>query len=136
MLLGKADKGIITRYLIIVTGYSLAQTRRLIQQYTQSGQITVKSTRSNGLKRIYTEADIRLLASTDERHGQPSGPALKKMCERAYHRFDQADYQKLAGISVSHLYNLRSSNIYQRQRCILTKTRPKNAPKRPYRAPP
>jgi len=63
----------------------------------------------------------------DERHGQPSGPVLKKLCERAYQRFGQADYRRLAGISVSHLYNLRASKTYQRQRCILTKTRPKAA---------
>jgi hypothetical protein len=29
---------------------------------------------------------------------------------------------------VSHLYNLRSSKTYQRQRCTLTKTTPKKAP--------
>lgn len=64
----------------------------------------------------------------DERHGQPSGPVLKKFCERAYRRFGQPEYQQLANISVSHLYNLRQSKTYQRQRCTLTKTRPQKAP--------
>ena len=69
----------------------------------------------------------------DERHNQPSGPVLKKLCERAYERFDESKYESLAGIpacagrSVSHLYNLRQSTAYQRQRCLLTKTRPKAA---------
>ena len=125
LLLGKADRGIVTRYLMKVTGYSLAQTKRLIRQYVETGTVLVSPAHRNGFKRAYTEADIRLLASMDERHGQPSGPVLKKLCERAYQRFGQADYRRLAGISVSHLYNLRASKTYQRQRCILTKTRPK-----------
>jgi transposase InsO family protein len=128
MLLGKADRGTIIRYLMKVTGYSLAQTKRLIRQYVKTGTVLVKPSRRNGFKRTYTEADIGLLASMDERHGQPSGAVLKKLCERAYQRFGQAEYQRLAGISVSHLYNLRASKTYQRQRCILTKTHPKVAP--------
>ncbi len=128
MLLGKADKGTLTGYLMKVTGYSLAQTKRLIQQYVNTGTLTVKPARRNGFSRRYTETDIRLLAAMDERHGQPSGAVLKKLCERAYRRFDQTEYQPLAGISVSHVYNLRASKTYQRQRCVLTKTRPTPAP--------
>ena len=127
ILLNKADKGVITRYLIKVTGYSPAQTKRLIRQYVQTGEVTAKLARHNGFKRAYTDADIRLLASMDERHGQPSGSVLKKLCERAYQRFGQTEYQRLAGISVSHLYNLRASTTYQRQRCTLTKTQPTKA---------
>lgn len=64
----------------------------------------------------------------EERHGQPGGPALKKLCEPAYKRFDQMQYQRRANISVSHLYNLRRSKTHQRQRCTLSKTRPNKAP--------
>ena len=128
LLLSKAEKGVITRYLMKVTSYSHAQTKRLIQQYVQTGSVKVKLARRNGFKRTYTETDIRLLAEMDERHGQPSGAVLKKLCERAYQRFGQREYQLLAGISVSHLYNLRRSKTYQRQRCTLTKTRPTKAP--------
>ena len=127
LLLAKADKGLITRYLMKVTGYSRAQTKRLIQQYAKTGTVTVKLARRNGFKRAYTDADIRLLARMDELHNQPSGAVLKKLCERAYERFGQLEYQRLAIISVSHLYNLRASKTYQRQRCTLTKTRPKAA---------
>ena len=128
MLLGKVDKGTVTRYLMKVTGYSPAQTKRLIRQYTETGKVAVKLARHNGFKHTYTEADIRLLAEMDERHGQPSGAVLKKLSERAYERFGQLEFQRLATISVSHLYNLRASKTYQRQRCTLTKTRPKAAP--------
>ena len=125
---GKADKGLITPYLMKVTGYSHAQTKRLIQQYVKIGKVTVKAARRNRFERRYSATDIRLLAAMDERHHQPSGPVLKKLCERAYRQFGQEAYQRLAGISVSHLYNLRQSKTYQRQRCTLTKTRPNKVP--------
>jgi len=123
--LSKADKGLLTRYLMKVTNYSHAQIKRLIQQYVRKGTVTVKPTHRNGFKPKYNKADIRLLAEMDERHNQPSGPVLKKLCERAYTRFNEQAYQRLSEISVSHLYNLRQSKTYQRQRCLLTKTRPK-----------
>jgi len=125
--LGKADKGLITRYLMKVTDYSHAQMKRLIRQYIKKGTVTVKLARRNGFKPKYSKTDIRLLAEMDERHQQPSGPVIKKLCERAWERFDESKYERLAGISVSHLYNLRQSTAYQRQRCVLTKTRPKAA---------
>ncbi len=128
LLLGKAHKGVMTRYLMKITGYSHAQIKRLIRQYAKSGSVKLKLARRNGFNRAYTDSDIRLLASMDETHGQPSGAVLKKLCERAFKRFGQSQYQRLAGISVSHLYNLRASKTYQRQRCTLTKTRPTKAP--------
>ncbi len=123
--LGKADKGLLTRYLMKVTNYSHAQIKRLIQQYIKKGRLTVKVARRNGFKLKYAKADIRLLAEMDERHQQPSGPALKKFCERAWELFDELKYECLASISVWRLYNLRQSITWQRQRCLLTKTRPK-----------
>ena len=128
LCLSKADKGTITRYLMKVTAYSLAQTKRLIQQYTKTGEVNVKLACRNGFQKTYTSADIRLLARMDETHGQPSGPVLKKLCERAYQLFGQTEYQRLSTLSVSHLYNLRQSTTYQRQRCTLTKTQPTSTP--------
>ena len=78
-----------------------------------------------GFARKYTPQDIRLLAAMDERHDAPCGPAVKKLCERAYEVFGQAEYAALTSISVSHLYNLRKSNSYTRQRHHFEKTRSK-----------
>ena len=55
----------------------------------------------------------------------PCGPAVKKLCERACEVFGQAEYTALASISVSHLYNLRKSTAYVRQRCHFEMTRPR-----------
>lgn len=55
----------------------------------------------------YTAADIRLLVRTDALHNTLSGPATKKILERAHHIFGDIAFVRLARISVSHLYNLR-----------------------------
>jgi transposase InsO family protein len=123
--LRKLDKGTMTQYLMKVTSYSKSQIKRLIQQFIKTSDIKIKTACRNGFTCRYTPSDIRLLAEMDERHQQPSGAVIKKLCERAYLQFGQDQYQNLANISVSHLYNLRRSKTYQRQRCCLTKTRPK-----------
>ena len=55
--------------------------------------------------------------------------------ERALLIFGDARYQRIAQISVGHLYNLRHSIGYQRQRQVWTKTRPVTAPIGERRAP-
>lgn len=44
-----------------------------------------------GFAHRYTPEDIRLLAAMDTRHDTPSGPAIKKLCERACHLFGEAE---------------------------------------------
>ena len=123
---GKADKGVLIRYLMKVSGYSRSQVKRLIKHYRETGRLVPRQRTIRGFARRYTKADIRLLAAMDERHNTPNGLTLKKLCERAYEVFGQAEYARLAGISVSHLYNLRQSQTYRRQRHTVEKTRPVN----------
>ena len=125
--LNKGSKCVIVRFLIKITGYSRQQITRLIKQYCVAGKIERQQRIYQGFERLYTAEDIRLLASLDERHNTLSGPATKKLCERAYAIFKQTQYQRLAGISVAHLYNLRKSKPYLRQRYTFEKTRPKVA---------
>lgn len=122
--LGKAEKGLVLDFLQKVSGYSRIQVKRLIQQSRQTGQLHRRQRTVQGFRRIYTLEDIRLLAQTDELHGTLSGPATKKLCERAWARFGQAQFARLAGISVSYLYILRHSTTYQRVRQHFEKTRP------------
>ncbi len=124
LTLGKADRGLIRRYLQQISGYSRAQIARLIKQYRKTGRIQRRQRTVKGFTSKYTRQDIRLLAQLDELHGTLSGPATKKLCERAWQVFKQAEYQRLAGISVSHLYNLRQSTPYARQRGTVNKTHP------------
>lgn len=122
--LGKADKGLLRQYLAKVTGLSRAQLTRLIGQFVEHGAIRDRRGRpAKPFARRYTAQDVRLLAEIDTLHGTLSGPATRKLCERAYHRFGDARYQRLAGISNGHLYNLRQAPAYKDQRGQFTKTR-------------
>ena len=64
------------------------------------------------------------MAEVDVLHDTPSGPAVKKLCERAWLRFGDQSFARLAGISVSHLYNLRKQPDYRKGRIVQEKTRP------------
>jgi len=127
--LPRADKGVVIRYLnlIKVSGYSRQQLTRLINKYRRTGKLQRCQRTVSGFQKKYTEKDIRLLAAMDERHDTPCGAALKKLCERAQEVHGEAEYSRLASISVSHLYNLRKSTTYTRQRRHYEKTKPKRS---------
>ena len=50
----KNDKGIISRFLIKLTGYSRQQLSRLIKQYRKTGYIKHTPARGNGFHQKYT----------------------------------------------------------------------------------
>ena len=125
--LPRPDKGLVIRYLMKISGYSRQQLTRLIAQYRKTGRLKRRQRTVAGFKRKYTQDDIRLLAAMDERHDTPCGQAIKKLCERACEVFGQNEYTTLASVSVSHLYNLRKSIPYRRQRRHFEKTRPKRS---------
>ena len=118
----KRDKGLITRFLMKMTGYSRQQVTRLIKKHKRTGRIEWRPCGDNGFSKRYTNEDVRLLALMDERHETPCGQAIKKLCERAYQLFGENEYQNLSQISVSHLYNLRASKGYKNHRQVFTKT--------------
>ncbi len=124
--LTKRQKGIVIRFLLQVTAYSRQQLTRLIHQYLKAGVVQQRAPHQPaGFKQKYTAVDIALLAEMDERYDTPSGAVIKKLCERAFTVFNERDYENIAAISVSHLYNLRSSNGYQKQRRNFDKTKPR-----------
>ena len=125
--LSKPDKGVVLSFLVHVSGYSRIQVKRLVKTWLKHGQLRPNASAGNGFTRKYTDADRRLLAKLDELHETLSGQATKKLCERAWRLFDLPAYQRLSGISVSHLYNLRHSSTYQRARRKFEKTRSKNS---------
>lgn len=123
----KKEKGLIARYLEQVSGYSPRQVKRLIRQYRKTGHIKRQQRTVSGFKRFYTTQDAVLLAETDTLHGTLSGGATKKICERMLLLYGDTRYEHLAKISVAHLYNLRHSTGYQRQRRQFDKTRSKRS---------
>jgi transposase InsO family protein len=122
--LGRRDKGVVLRYLERTTGYSRQQLTRLVGR-AREGAVLVKGYRApaHGFARKFTPADVALLAETDALHATLSGPATVHLMQRAYARYGDTRYQRLAGLSVSHLYNLRAQAGYQAQRGHWTKTK-------------
>ena len=111
----KAEKGLLRAYLQRTTGFSRAQTARLIAAYRATGRLEDgRKGPGQPFRTRYTRADIVRLAETDALHGTLSGPATIALLRRAYAVFGDASYERLAGISNGHLYNLRRSRTYER----------------------
>jgi transposase InsO family protein len=103
---------------------SRAQTTRLIGQYLEGAPVRVKPYRRHGFTARYQRGDIELLSAVDEAHDVLSGPATQKILYREFHDFGDKRYERLAQISVAHLYRLRSSQAYRRERIDYQRTRP------------
>jgi hypothetical protein len=120
----RAHKGLLRRYGMKMTGLSRAQMTRLIGQFEKTQAVQPTVYRRRRFPRRYTAADVALLVEVDQAHGRLNGPATRQILEREYQVFGQAQYERLATISVAHLYNLRNSAGYRRQRIDYTATRP------------
>ena len=107
-----------------MTGLSRAQVTRLIARYRANGELQPAPYRRHRFPQRYTRADIELLARVDEAHETLSGPATRRILEREYQDHGKPEYQRLASISVAHLYNLRHHQRYRERRLNYTKTRP------------
>ena len=121
----KADKGALKRFLGKTTGLSRAQLTRLAGQYRDTGRIVDRRAGppARPFGRRYTAADVRLLADVDATLGQMAGPATREVMRREHEVFGDERFERLAGISVSHLYNLRASTAYRRKRTTPDLTR-------------
>ena len=124
--LGRADKGLAKRFLAKATGLSRAQLTRLIRQHAETGRIEDRrgGAPAKPFARRYAAVDAVLLAEVDETLGQVCGQATRAVMRREFEVFGDARFERLAGISTSHLYNLRKSRTYERQRVSRTRTKP------------
>ena len=114
--LDKQGKGIVRRFLRAVTTTSRAQLTRLIARWMEERKIVRRPAVRPKFTIRYTAEDIALLAATDAAHEDLSGPALCHILRRELEVFGNQQYQRLAGLSVSHLYNLRNSPAYRKHR--------------------
>jgi hypothetical protein len=125
----KRERGVVLRYLQHTSGYSRAQVTRLVARWQGNRLALTPLAKRYGapslpFARKYTPADVALLVEMDKAHEDVCGPAMACLLQRAYHDYDDARYERLAQLSVSHLYNLRKSNGYQVLRTTFTKTHP------------
>ena len=123
--LDRPSKTLVKRFLAKTTGYSRAQLTRLIRQHRKTGAVADRRDGNQGrpFERVHTPADARLLARVDADLGQMSGLATRAVMRREFHVFGDARFERLAGISASHIYNLRASRTYRTQRTVVVGTR-------------
>jgi len=114
--LRREQRGIVRRFLAKVTGRSRAQITRLIGQWMEVRTIRAKPPSRRRFPARYTDDDARLLAEVDAAHEEMAGPAVRRILRREFEVFSHQEYERLAGISVSHLYNLRHSKAYRKVR--------------------
>jgi hypothetical protein len=120
--LSKEEKGIVRQFLNKVTGLSRAQMTRLIGRWMIHRCIAKKPPQRPSFFRRYTASDIALLARVDAAHGEPSGPALRHLFGRELGVFGNQQFERLAAISVSHIYNLRNGEAYGKLRVRMQHT--------------
>jgi len=134
--LGKPDRGLVLRYLQTTCGYSCAQLKRLVARALK-GERLHKRYRApkQAFARRFMDQDIVLLAAVDRDFGTLSGPATVHLLKRAHDLYADARFERLRTVSVSHLYNLRATPTYQRERVLRTRTQASTNPIGTRRAP-
>ncbi len=125
---GRRVRGLLRRYIAKMTGLSRAQLTRLIRRYVVTGQVRNQPAHRHRFPQRYTRADIELLAEVDEAHEGLSGPATRRILQREFHEYGKREFERLAGISNGHLYNLRRRARYRERRRNYHKTRPSTIP--------
>jgi hypothetical protein len=120
--LSKGQRGSVRGFLAKVTGFSRAQFTRLVSRWRRTRHVAGPRTYRPCFPRRYTAGDVALLAAVDAAHQDLSGPAARHILWREFHIFGQPEYQRLAGLSVSHLYNLRRSVGYRSHRVVVQHT--------------
>ena len=120
---GKVVRGLLRRYVAKMTGRSRAQVTRLIGRYLKHSEVKESSHRRHRFESRFTRADLELLARVDEAHETLSGPATKKILEPEYEIYQHVAYERLATISVAHIYNLRKRRRYRKCCMNYTQTR-------------
>lgn len=99
-------------YLRRTSGYSRPQTTRLVDRCKDNRLAAVRLTKRycapvTPFARRYTADDVKLPAEMDRANEDVCGPAIAHLLRRACTVYGDKDYERLAGLSVSHLYNLR-----------------------------
>jgi len=109
--LSRKQKHVVYRYLRKLTGYKKAQLLRLIKRAALGALVRKEYVRTNP-NRIYTPADVKLLEHTDEVHLRLNAAATHEILRREWEVFQQKKYQRISGVCISHINNLRRHPVY------------------------
>jgi len=124
----KRERGVVLAYLRRTSGYGRAQLTRLVARW-EVNRVAQDPLRKRyrapaaPFARKYTAADVELLVEMDRAHEDVCGPAIAHLLQRAHTVYGDPRYERLADLSVSHLYNLRKRADYRARRVSFVKTR-------------
>lgn len=120
----KRNRGTIKRYIRSMTGYSDPQVDRLIARKKETGRVYIKERTQPTFPRVYTPEDVALLTRLDNAEERRTGGAVRKTLADMYTIYKDERFVRLANISISHIYNLRSTRQYETKSLTYTKTCP------------
>lgn len=122
--LRKKDKGLVRKYLRLYSGYTESHIDHLISAYAAQGEIVRKKRTQPVFPTVYTGMDIELLAEVAEAYDHQNGKALREVCKEMREIHRDARFERLAGISVSRLYDLKRTARFRERTLHYQKTRP------------
>ena len=120
----KKNRGIIKMYIIIMTGLGEGRVDKLIRRKKRKGKVFLMERTQHTFPRKYEIEDIFLLTEVSTATDAPNGNSLKRIFHDSYHLYNDLRFERLKQISVSHIYNLQKSKIYQSGFLNYTKTKP------------
>lgn len=122
LTLRRSEKHTVHRYLAKLSGLSRAQVFRHIAAYKDNLPICAPY-RRHCFPVTYTQGDVALLAEADNLHERLNGAAtIAIMCQECV--LGDLRYERLKGISVSRLYDLRKERRYAERALTIGKTKP------------
>lgn len=120
----KKHKGIIKRYLMLMTGLRGSRMDKLIRRKKETGKVFLAKRTQHTFPAIYTTGDVALLAEVMKAHQYPNGHAAVAGMKDMYDRYHDERFVRLRNLSISHLYNLKGRRQYQTATLDYAKTRP------------
>lgn len=109
--LKRAEKRIVQQYFKFLTGYSKGHIKTLIHNWKKGLLIwnVHRNRRKFAVK--YSATDIAKLIETDVSHGCLNGKTTKGIMLREFSVFGKVEFENISHISISHLYNIRKTNL-------------------------
>jgi transposase len=123
----KKERSIVISFIKQMTGLSRGHVKKLIKRKKRNGRILRITGTRHCIPKVYDAEDIARLIETDNAHQRMSGKATKAILKRQFEVFNDLRFEKIRHISVSHIYNLRSTRQYQSHILYIEKTRAVNA---------
>jgi len=120
----KKNKGIIRRYLILMTGLCGSRIDKLIRRKKETGKVLPAKRTQHAFPAKYTVSDVALLVDVMKAHNYPNGHAAVAGMKDMYDRYHDERFVRLRDLSVSHLYNLKGRRQYQTATLDYVRTRP------------